>query len=181
MTASEPVHPYGRMHGAILKLALIGLAVVALGAFLTWFFTCPCDRMPGGYLLGDVVEEPVEDWTFANQVDLCQIQISGLLPHAINLNCMAAADGNLYLSCSACEPKYWSGQVQKNPRSRLRLDDQVFPVNIVRVTDQAEMQRAWDARVAKLQVVGDASNPAPRPDAQRPDSWWTFRVESRPI
>ena len=167
------------INGAIIKLGLAGVAVLALAAILTWVISCPCDRTPGAWLFGEVVEEPVQDWSFANQVSLCQIQISGILPHALNLNCMASASGNLYLSCSFCEPKYWSGQVLKNPRSRLRLNEQVYPVNITRVTDTAEMEQAWAARVAKLQVVGDASNPAPPPDATRPDNWWTFRVVSR--
>ncbi|MEX2131379.1 MAG: hypothetical protein WD772_07815, partial [Pseudohongiellaceae bacterium] len=178
MTTPDHVSLIRKSRGAILKFALIGLAVIALGAFLTWILTCPCERMPGGYLLGDVVEEPINDWTFANQVPLCQIQISGLLPHAINLNCMATAQGNLYLSCSACAPKYWSGQVQENSRSRIRLDGNVYPVNITRVTEQTEMDQAWQARIDKLQVVSGPGNPAVPVGTPRPDSWWTFRVQS---
>jgi len=52
----------------------MGLAVVTVGAFLAWSLTCPCDRIPGGYLFGKVIEKPVNDWSFANQVSLCQIQ-----------------------------------------------------------------------------------------------------------
>ena len=108
MTASDQDFPVSGIRGAILKFALIGLAVIAVGAFLTWFFTCPRGRIPGGYLFGKVTEEPVKDWSFANQVSLCQIQISTILPHSMNLNCMATPQGNVYLSCSNCEPKYWS-------------------------------------------------------------------------
>ena len=67
MTASDQDFPVSGIRGAILKFALIGLAVIAVGAFLTWFFTCPCGRIPGGYLFGKVTEEPVKDWSFANQ------------------------------------------------------------------------------------------------------------------
>jgi hypothetical protein len=167
------------MRGAILGLVLSGAGIIAVAGFMTWFFTCPCERTPGGYLLGEVVEAPVNDWSFANEVSLCQIQISGLLPHSINLNCMATPAGNLYLSCSVCDTKYWSGAVQDNPSSRLRLNDTVYPVNINRVTDPMEMDQAWNARVAKLQVVASPGNPAVPPGTPRPDSWWTFRVTSR--
>ena len=178
MTAPVQDFPVSRSRGAIWKFALLGLAVIAVGALLTWFLTCPCGPLPGGYLFGKVNEEPVKDWSFANQVSLCQIQISGILPHAINLNCMAT-QGNLYLSCSHCEPKYWSRGVLKDPRSRLRMNGTVYPVNLTRVTDPMEMEQAWEARVKKLQVVATAQNPAVPLGTPRPDGWWTFRVESR--
>ena len=179
MTVPTQEFPVSRTRGGISKIALMVLAVVAVGAFLTWFSTCPCDRIPGGYLFGKAVEERVNDWSFANQVSLCQIQISAILPHSINLNCMATSQGNLYLSCSNCEPKYWSRSVLKNPRSRLRLNGNVYPVNLTRVTDPMEMNQVWEARVEKLQVVATPINPAVPLGTPRPDGWWTFRVESR--
>ncbi len=179
MTAPNQDFPVSRIRGAISKFALIGLAVIAVGAFLTWSFACPCGPIPGGYLFGKVTEEPVKDWSFANQVSLCQIQINAILPHAINLNCMATPQRNLYLSCSNCEPKYWSRAVLNNPRSRLRMNGNVYPVNLTRVTDPMEMDQAWEARVKKLQVVATTQNPAVPLGTPRPDGWWTFRIESR--
>jgi hypothetical protein len=179
VTAPDQDFPVSRIRGSISKFALIGLAVIAVGAFLTWFLACPCGRIPGGYLLGKVTEGPVKDWSFANQVSLCQIQISATLPHSINLNCMATPQGNFYLSCSNCEPKYWSRAVLKNPHSRLRINGNVYPVNLTRVTDPMEMDQAWEARVKKLQVVATPENPAVPLGTPRPDGWWTFRIESR--
>ncbi len=179
MTAPDRDFPVSRTRGVISKSALIGLAVIALGSFLMWFLACPCGRIPGGYLLGKVVEEPVKDWSFANQVPLCQIQISAILPHSLNLNCMATSPGNLYLSCSNCGSKYWSRAVLKNPRSRLRMNGNVYPVDLTRVTDPMEMDQAWEARVKKLQVVATPANPAVPLGTPRPDGWWTFRIESR--
>ena len=179
LTASTQGFPASSRRGAVLRFALVGLAVVAVGGFLAWFFTCPCDRIPGGYLTGKVIEQPVNDWSFANQVTLCQIQVNAIVPHSINLNCFATPDGNLYLSCSSCEPKYWSRAVLKNPRSRLRMNGNVYPVNLTRVTDPVKMDRIWEARVKKLQVVATPVNPAVPLGTPRPASWWTFRVESR--
>ena len=161
---------------------VLGVALLA-GLFFAgrWYLTCPCDTMPGAVLWGDVVEEPVADWTFANNVELCQVQVQGaLLSQANNLNCMATPDGTLYLSCSTCEPKRWSRLARANPNGRVRLDGLVYPVTLTHVTDPAEADRSWNARLAKLEnsTVLGAGTPVgtPRPsDAQ----WWTFRVESR--
>ncbi|HWK55465.1 MAG TPA: hypothetical protein VNR18_13895 [Hyphomicrobiales bacterium] len=166
-----------KIAGTVVGLVLL-VGVIAAGR---WFFTCPCDRMPGAVLWGEVVEEPISDWTFANQVELCQIQVTGpIIPQALNLNCMATAEGELYLSCSGCEPKRWSRLAIRNGDGRIRLDGLVYPVHFTHVTDPAEADRSWEARLAKLEnstVLGGGTpvgTPRP-PDAQ----WWTFRVESR--
>jgi hypothetical protein len=54
------------------------------------------DGTPGFALRGELHEAPVTDWSFANEVDVCQIQISvGWRPHSLNLNCMATPAGEL--------------------------------------------------------------------------------------
>ena len=162
------------------KLVASVVLVLSLGGFSYWFFTCPCDRIPGGYLLGAEVAEPVGDWSFANDVTLCQVQINaGFLPHSINLNCMSTNAGDLYLSCSDCGTKRWSNAVLGDGTARLRLYEDVYPVNLTRVTDDRELDSAWGARVRKLNSLPTPASAAPPPDAPRPDGWWSFRVESR--
>ncbi len=157
-----------------------GVLAVLVVAFVGWSARCPCDRTPGAYLFGASAEGPVSDWGFANNVILCQIQIrAGLRPHAINLNCMAAPSGQLYLSCSQCGGKYWSGHAVNNSRARLRLDGTVYPVTVTRVMDPGELDQAWSARVQKLNSLAEPASPAPPPGTPRPDDWWTFRVEWR--
>ncbi len=157
-----------------------GVGAVLVVAFLGWSATCPCDRTPGAYLFGTSADGPVSDWGFANSVTLCQIQIRARLrPHAINLNCMAASSGQLYLSCSQCDGKYWSGHAVNNSRARLRLDGTVYPVTVTRVMDPGELDQAWGARVEKLNTLPEPASPAPSPGTPRPDDWWTFRVEWR--
>lgn len=170
--------------GSKLKLILGSLlgVVVAGGVigFIIYSSICPCERTPGGYLFGDSADQVVTDWSFANQVELCQMQIwDGIRPHSINLNCMATPEGKLYLSCSVCDTKYWASKVGADERGRLRLNGVVYPVTLNRITDPAEMDQAWAARVSKLQTVGGPGNPAPPADAQRGDRWWTFNVTSR--
>ena len=161
------------MRGMALTTLLLGLAVLAVITFLIWFFYCPCERISGGYLLGEEASAPVDDWSFANDMEtvrLCQIQVdAGLLPHSITLNCMAD-NGELYLSCANCDGKNWSSAVLKNPSARLRAGGTVYPVTVTRVTDPATLDRAWIARAAKL------GRPT---DTPRQEGWWSFRVNSR--
>ena len=162
------------------KLVASVVLVLGLGGFTYWSRTCPCDRIPGGYLLGGEVEEAVGDWSFANDVTLCQVQINaGFLPHSINLNCMSTNAGDLYLSCSNCGTKRWSNAVLSDGTARLRLHDDVYPVTLTRVMDASELDRAWGARVQKLNTLTVPASPPPPPGAPRPDGWWSFRVESR--
>ena len=170
----------GQSRGAIRGVVLIALVVAPLSGFLYWFFACPCERTPGGYLLGDAAEQQVADWSFANDVTLCQIQVSaGLLPHSINLNCMSTPGGDLYLSCSQCAGKRWSNRAVDNGTARLRLNHMVYPVTITRVMGPAELDRAWDARLTKLNSLSAPASAAPPVGTPRPDHWWSFRVVSR--
>lgn len=158
--------------GAVTALLLL-LAGAAVAGFLVWFLYCPCERTSGGYLLGPEIDEPVTDWSFANdpaRVPLCQIQVdTGWLPHSINLNCMASKN-ELYLSCASCDGKRWSTAVLTNPEARLRANGEVYPVTVTRVTDPDILDRAWMARAAKRGRTED------RP---REEGWWSFRVVSR--
>ena len=159
-----------------LKRAGLGVLVAVAAVLAYWTTVCPCERTPGLYLFGAAGDVSVADWSFANDVELCALQIqAGLRPHAINLNCMAAADGHLYLSCSVCDTKYWASKVETDEPARLRLDGVVYPVKLNRITDAAAMDLSWQARITKLRSIG-SNMPA---DAPRPYRWWTFRVESR--
>jgi hypothetical protein len=162
---------------------LIGLAVaivIVAAGVLIWSAMCPCNRIPGFVLFGSTHDEPVTDWRFANDVPLCQIQVwTKWGPHSVNLNCMATPDGQLFLSCSVGEQKFWCGQVKPNQPARLRLNGVVYPVVLNRVMDSAMLDQAWAARVKKLQVYGGGPyNPKPSPDAKRPDGWWSFQLRS---
>ena len=166
----------------ILIGAALTLVIVVVAGVGVWTAACPCNGIPGFVLLGPVHSEPVMDWKFVNDVPLCQIQIStGFGPHSVNLNCMATPDGQLYLSCSVANRKYWCSQVRPNHPGRLRLNGTVYPVVLNRVTDPATLEAAWASRVKKLQIYGGGvNNPKPAPDAKRPDNWWTFHLTSAP-
>jgi hypothetical protein len=155
--------------GVTAGAALGVVAVLAVGVAATLFFYCPCSRVPGGYLLGTEVLEPVADWSLVDSVPLCQIEVRSRVPHSVNLNCMSSG-GRLYLSCANCAGKRWSSTALEHPDARLRAGDQVYPVRLTRVEDDTELDLAWRARAAKVGL--DTATP-------RAEGWWSFRVESR--
>ena len=151
------------------RTAVLGiLGAVALAVALTYFFYCPCSRVPGAWLLGNEMTEPVADWSFANEVPLCQIQVQSWLPHSVNLNCMSSR-GRLFLSCARCDGKTWSTAALANPNARLRMNESVYLVALTRVEDPEVLDEAWNARSAKFD----------RPPSPRREGWWSFRVVSR--
>ena len=68
------------MRKKISVRTMIGLAatvvVASIAGVAVWTVKCPCNNIPGFLLLGDVHKELVTDWTFVNDVPLCQIQIN---------------------------------------------------------------------------------------------------------
>lgn len=164
----------------IVLAAASALVLIGVVALTIWTTRCPCETMPGFMLFGDAQHAPVTDWTFANDVPFCQIQVSAYgVPHAINLNCFATPEGQLYLSCSVCARKFWAAHVGPSAHAWLRLSGRVYPVILSRVTDPVVMDQVWEARVKKVMVYGGQPyNPKPKPGAKRPDTWWTFHVTS---
>ncbi|MFT4862813.1 MAG: hypothetical protein ACI95C_002037 [Pseudohongiellaceae bacterium] len=179
MSDTLPTSNFNRLI-KIVAAALGGLVITVFAGFMIYSSVCPCERTPGGFLFGERAAEPVTDWNFANDVALCQLQIyAGMRPHSINLNCMSTPQGELFLSCSTCEQKYWARQVGENETAVMRLNGIVYPVTLNRVTNPARLDAAWQARVSKLQTFGGAPvNPTPDPSAMRPGHWWSFQVQS---
>ncbi len=156
------------------KKILLGIAAtltfVVVAGGVVWTMTCPCDGTPGFVLLGDAHEEPVADWSFANDVPLCQIQISvWWRPHSVNVNCMATPDGDLFISCSFGARKYWCPRVGEDQPGRLRLDGVVYPVMLDRETDPAILNRVWpgDGPGHTQSGLGGATAEAAEPESAR--------------
>ena len=144
-------------------------AVLIIAAAALSLAIGPCGPLPGGELSGDVVGDPVTDWSFANEIPRCAVEVRPSSPHSVTVNCMSWQK-QLYVSCSSCSGKRWSGYTIENSNGRVRMGSHVYPVSLHRVEDAAELDAVWQARAAKLRD----EDPGPRPE-----DWWTFRLESR--
>ena len=82
-------------------LKTLGIIVVCLVALLVVMRITgfgPHDRIPGLWLKGNAVTNPVTDWSFTDNIPVIQIQTQTpyLLPHSVNINCLDY-NGQLYL------------------------------------------------------------------------------------
>ena len=169
----------GNSQNRILRLIVItAFCFIAAGAAAYYVYStkCPCEGIPGGILFGERIEEPVEDWSMVNDVEICQLQIAaGFRPHSINLNCWATPDGDLFVGCMSCESKYWGYQVGPNEQGYIRVAGRLYPVTLNRIENTDEMDKIWRSRFFKLGL----RSPEPVPETPRADGWWAFSVVSR--
>lgn len=158
----------------MIKWIGVVVGVVAIIGLGYWLTQCPCERISGAWLQGDEVTAAVDDWTFANEAPICYVEVPGIIPHSITLNCMSAEE-QLYLSCSQCEGKRWSTIAVEAGMGRIRIGESVYPISFERVTSEAELDVAWTARAGKLaRLRGRDLAEIP----ERPGHWWSFRLAS---
>ena len=125
-----------RLSIAALVLGLLALAAVGL----TFWYVCPCERTPGGPLQFVEATAPVEDWGFANEVGLCQLEVQALVPWSVNLNCMSDQQ-KLYISCARCDGKFWSTIALRNDIGRIAVGDRAYPVRMRRLLAPSELDQ----------------------------------------
>jgi hypothetical protein len=141
--------------GAILVclILLLLLRITGLG---------PHDRIPGLWLKGNVVTTPVTDWSFTENIPVIQIQTQTpyLLPHSVNINCLAY-NGQLYLVSvyPAGTTHSWNDNVMRDPHVRLKIGDQVYERTLSLVTDPAEREGVLEARHKKYPQLRIPANP----------------------
>jgi hypothetical protein len=116
----------------------------------------PSGPIPGLWLKGDLVTTPVSDWSFTNNFPVVEIQTNTwyLLPHSVNINCVAY-NGQLYLASfypagrTYPHGRSWNENVARDPHVRIKIGNQLYDRTLVHVTDPAEQQGVEEARSKK--------------------------------
>jgi hypothetical protein len=143
----------------------------------------PKDQRPGLYVSGEVVSEPVEDWSFTDGVREIAVETRAwyLLPHSVTTHC-ASLDGQLYVGSlyrgggEFPDARAWNRNAVRNPRVRLRIGEKIYRVQAQPVSDPAEVQAAFAAIAAKYPQPWGAV--FAQPEAERPGVHF-FRMVSR--
>jgi hypothetical protein len=155
-----------------------GLAVVAIA-----LFGCgPLGPIPGNWLRGELVTEPVQDWSFTDDYFEIQVETRGnWLPHSVTTICMAVGP-HLYVPARRGGVKTWVANLIKDPRARIRIGGQVYERTAVRVMEGEELGPAALALLRKYYgVEADAATfltETPAEDDDRVDLW-VFRMDPR--
>jgi len=116
------------MNHRSLFIALMATALLACGGPLLVF--------PGGELSGEMVTEPVTDWSFASDtfVDL-ETRLGA--PYSVELN-YVVEDGRLYID--PAEGRKWLDHIRADPRVRVRFGNEVYPATAVLVGRPGELE-----------------------------------------
>lgn len=91
---------------------------------------------PGGALRGEVVSEPVSDWSFADDAFL-DLETRLDDPYSVELNYFVK-EGRLYID--PAEGRRWLDHIRADPRVRVRLDGKVYPATAVLVGRPGELE-----------------------------------------
>lgn len=111
----------------LVVLAMLGSCLACGGPFLI---------IPGGELSGEVVTEPVSDWSFATDrfVDL---ETRPDDPYSVELN-YVVRDGRLYVD--PAEGRKWLDHIRTDPRVRVRFGNKIYPLKAVLVGRPGELE-----------------------------------------
>jgi F420H(2)-dependent quinone reductase len=141
-----------------LVLALVVLRIVGLD---------PKGRRAGLWLTGDLVTEPVTDWSFTDRTPTILVETRTWygIPHSVTIGC-TAHNGQLYLT--AVYPpgghfprdKAWNRNVMRDPHVRLKIGNRVFDRTVTLVTDPTEKDAVLQTKAKKYpaQRVPDKRN-----------------------
>ncbi len=113
--------------GGILGTALALAAAGCGGPFLMF---------PGGELRGELVMEPVTDWSFV-EGQLIHLETRPGDPYSVELNCIVR-DGQLYID--PAEDRRWHDHIRADPQVRARFGDKVYPLRAVLVGRPGELE-----------------------------------------
>ncbi len=92
--------------------------------------------IPGGALRGELVHEPVEDWSFVND-DFIDLETRPDDPYSVELNYFVR-DGKLYID--PAEGRTWFEHIRRNPMVRARFDNKIYPLRAVLVGEPGEIE-----------------------------------------
>ncbi len=121
----------------------------------------------GGTLKGEITDPP-SDWSILDSVDTVQLETQPDDPYSINV-WVAGIGPNVYIATGE-DGTSWTEHIDANRHVRLRIDNQIFALDAVRVVDPSERRRVSAAYASKYGLDTD-------------DNWvmtgWVFRLDRR--
>ena len=158
----KPILKIGLLIVTLAAIALIALRVAGLEPQYVdpaspEFAASNRTAWPGLWLAGEVVDRPVTDWDFINQVDhpirgnsiMLETRTWYGIPHSVTVNARPRGD-KLYLSGSEQGArldkefpfsKAWWANIERDPRIRMKIDGKIYEATVALVQDRDEVAR----------------------------------------
>ena len=155
-----------RWLGLALAILVLGVGVLAVAAR---FNDGPVAAFPGGALRSGIwVDDPVSDWSFADQVQQVELQLVSQSRSRTTFILTHLRQAYL-LAISGIPPgRTWHRDVAEDGRSVLRIDGRLYPVTLRRV-EEPELESALRDELRRKYDTGHGDREI-----------WFFRVRSRP-
>ncbi len=145
------------------------LATIPLALLLALPACGPIGPVPGGRLSGEVVLDPVDDWSFSDAHPLIQVESRPWFPHSVTTICFTH-EGVLYVPAGNPRGKNWPHFVLDDPRVRLKIGDKIYRGRARRVSGEEVSDAMLASARAKYEQM-----PASREDLPE---IWLFRIDS---
>ena len=153
-----PAAQRGKLRTRALRSFALAEAAVAVALVITAGavrrLDHPIGMFAGGALSGDLMTEPVDDWSFASQLEELQLQIGlrtiGVSPYSITTH-FAVVEGRLYIGADFLFPfKQWVHRVAVDDRVLVKVGDRLYPRRAVRVRDAQEHAAVFDEAARRV-------------------------------
>ena len=158
-----------------IALSVGGLLVVALVS-LRIFGLEPQDQRPGLWLPGDLIEEPVTDWSFTDDHEEIYVQTNTIygIPHSVTTY-STDYNGDYYLFSAYYgggnfpEDRGWNRNVMRDPRVRIKIGEGLYDRSLNYVDDE----------ILRVAVHNELELKYPGWDSPGLDNVYVFKVEPR--
>ena len=146
-------------------------SLISIG-LLTSIACAPQGRRPGTWLAGELVTQPVADWSFTSEIREIFVETrSGFgIPHSVTTACVSHA-GALYVPSVYSErgefpdERRWNRNVVRDPRVRLGIAGKLYEGRAELVTYPDERDEVLTAFAAKYPFWQQLLR---QPEAERP-------------
>lgn len=150
---------------ALLALAVVGAGIARL------VINGPIGPLVGGRLDGSQRAAPA-DWNFTDEHFTIAVEVQPADPYSVTVVCFVSA-GELYIPARNAAEKDWPQMALADGRARVRVGDDLYPVQLVKVEDDSERERVFKAASEKYPQLAAQSG------ERIPGSVWLFRAERR--
>ena len=166
-----------RVLGSLLLLLIVGIAALLIGAR---FSDGPLAIIAGGaFTTGQLVADPVTDWSFAHDIQEVEFQL--LEPPRSRTTWIIEHEGKAYIPSGYMTTwwgklwKHWPFEAEKDGRILLRIGDQLYERQLVRIDSGPELP-ALIAELGRKYAGSETAIPA---EAITSGYLWIFELAPR--
>lgn len=151
---------------SLLALVIVGMGIARL------VINGPIGPIAGGRLDGNERAAPA-DWDFTNEHFTIAVEVQPDDPHSVTVVCFVS-DGELYVPARDAAEKDWPQMALADGRARVRVGEDLYPVQLVKVETNSEREKVFLAAGEKYPRLAEQSG------GRIPHGVWLFRAERRP-